>query len=140
MEACEWKHLYRQRGVIIARVSGKKYVGSFSCIIAAKKALAKHLKVTVADLPRRQNNNKNRKKTARAPPTQGVYLREGMCEARDPATGEYLGRFTSEFRAKAAIRKAMQGDQAIRKARKKQEKLCVVRTRFRALIRMFSDT
>ena len=136
-----WKHLHRQGDFIVARVlkgEKKKYVGCFSSMAVAKKALAKHLKVSVADLPRRRSCIK--KKTVRAPAAKGVYLRKcGRYEARDPVTGEYLGRYASESHAKEVVKTTSKNNYSGTRARNKREKLCVVRDRFNELMPVFAD-
>ena len=136
-----WKHLHRQGDFIVARVlkgEKKKYVGCFSSMAVAKKALAKHLKVSVADLPRRRSCIK--KKTVRAPAAKGVYLRKcGRYEARDPVSGEYLGRYASESHAKEVVKTTSKNNSSGTRARNKREKLCVVRDRFNELMPVFAD-
>ena len=103
--------------------TGSTYVGTYHTLAAAKKALAKHLQVSVSDLPRRGAG------TTTNPRYRNVYVNGGAFEARTPE-GAYLGRFSTEVAAVQAL--GAEGHCAAKKGRSQRETAEVAIRRFEA--------
>ena len=134
-----YKYIYYavSRATFIVRTQ-KVYTGSFATLVAAKKALAGFLKVTVPNLPRRVLTGEGAHKPSI---TQGVYLLTagGKYEARDPRYGTYLGRFATEGEAVVAIRNLSVDGPPAKRQRNRREKFDVVKRRFIAVQSAFKE-
>lgn len=139
---CGFRHIHPSADgnrYIVRLGAGSAYLGTYDHLLDAKKALAKHLKCPLKDLPRSRRGKCDKKKEQRKrakPSCKGVYTVAGGFEAR--SGGTYIGRFSTEALAAEALEQFL-GQRPAKRCRAQRETVSVAVERFRTMMELFED-